>query len=54
MTREEYDAKRREVVEGMIEMLRMADELELPPLQVQGDFMAAFQAAAEHAAKEPA
>jgi hypothetical protein len=46
---EAYEATKAAVIEGMVAMLKLADELELPPLQVQADFMAAFGQAAQAA-----
>lgn len=49
-TEQDYLDLKDRVVAGMVEMLQLADRLELPPIRVQADFMAAFLAAAEAAA----
>ena len=43
----EYEAAKERVVAGLIEMLQAADRAGVSPVAVQGEFLAAFVAAAE-------
>lgn len=46
-TEEDYQAAKAFAIEGMVEMMRVADELGKDQMLVAADFMAAFQQAAQ-------
>ena len=46
-TEEEFQAAKQEVVDRLVRFLELGDRLEKSPLQVQAEFMLAFQEAIE-------